>query len=222
MLGEKEIKYLLLNRFVQTDFIDYSSLVLSEMNLSAKTRRIDLAIVKNDKLIGIEIKSEKDSLDRLSGQVEEYRKYFDKILVVVASKFVSSVLSLCEDDIAVWEASSKGVYCVRRGRLTNSVKKESYLDLMTRREICSIAKMLNLEYHDVPIYDLKQSVLMHLAKLSKARIKSIMLEGVEKRFGMTSFRFLSKVIPQGYVSLSDVRLLSPYLKVQPEFQFSDF
>ena len=216
MLGEKEIKYLLLNHFIQTDFIDYSSLVLSEMNLSAKSRRIDLAVIKNRRLIGIEIKSEKDSLDRLPGQVEEYRKYFDKVVLVVASKFVSSVLSLCKDDVAVWEATKFGVKCIRRGRINNSVKKENYFDLMTRREICVIAKILNVEYRDVPIYDLKQSVVMNLTHISKSRIKGIMLEGVEKRFGLASSRFLAKVIPQGHVSLSDVRLLSPYLKIQPE------
>ncbi|WP_349972369.1 sce7726 family protein [Pseudomonas caspiana] len=210
-MDEKEIKAMVLDRLLQTGQIGASSLVFNEMHLAKKNRRIDLGYVRLEEMIAIEVKSEKDSLFRLEGQVLEYRKYFDRVVVVAAPKFSAAVMTLVDDDVAVWEVSSCGIRVVRRGRLIKESSKNDYLSLMTKREVSQVAKKLDIAAEKFAMYELKIEVLKKISKISKADMKTILLDGVHKRFGMASNRFLSKVIVAGAVSSSDVTLLSPYL-----------
>ncbi|MEA1030712.1 sce7726 family protein [Pseudomonas sp. N-137] len=210
-MGEKEVKSLVLNSLLMSGRIAQSTLVFSEMSLAKKVRRVDLGFIQGSEMVAIEVKSEKDSLFRLLGQVDEYRKYFDRVVVAVAPKFTKSVLAVAEDDVAVWEVSSGGVRVVRKGRLIKNISKESYIDLMTKREVSILAKRVGLKPEKLAMYELKVEVLSRLRKASKADIKEILLNGIQKRFGLASNRFLSKVRSSGNVNVADVDLLSPYL-----------
>ncbi|ALI08102.1 protein cII [Pseudomonas fluorescens] len=210
-MGEKEVKSLVLNSLLMSGHIAQSTLVFSEMSLAKKVRRVDLGFIQGSEMVAIEVKSEKDSLFRLLGQVDEYRKYFDRVVVAVAPKFTKSVLTVAEDDVAVWEVSSGGLRVVRKGRLIKNISKESYIDLMTKREISILAKRVGVKPEKFAMYELKIEVLNRLRKASKADIKEILLNGIQKRFGLASNRFLSKVCSSGNVSVADVALLSPYL-----------
>lgn len=57
--------------------------VVHELNVSGGSRRLDLAAVTADRIVGVEIKSEKDTLKRLADQVRTFRRYVDLVLVVV-------------------------------------------------------------------------------------------------------------------------------------------
>ena len=71
-MGEKEFKAAVLERLLALGEIDLTTLVFSEMSLARKSRRVDLGYIRNNEMVAIEIKSEKDSLYRLEGQLEEY------------------------------------------------------------------------------------------------------------------------------------------------------
>ena len=211
-MGEKEIKATVLDRLLKTGKIDFSSLVFSEMNLARKTRRVDLGYIRNQEMVAIEVKSEKDSLFRLEGQLEEYRKYFDRVIVAVAGKYVEGVLAIADDDVAVWEVTSDGLKVIRKGRLIKNISKKNYLELMTKREISFLARRIGIIPSDLAMYELKMEVSSKLNKISKSDVKNILLDGIYKRFSMPSNRFLAKVYAFGSVRPSDVILLSPYLK----------
>jgi hypothetical protein len=51
----------------------------------------------NGSLIGYEIKSDYDTLDRLPNQMREYSKFFEKLIVVVGAKYLNSVKKLIPD-----------------------------------------------------------------------------------------------------------------------------
>ena len=211
-MGEKEIKTTVLDKLLKTGQIDFSSIVFSEMNLARKARRVDLGYIRNQEMVAIEIKSEKDSLFRLAGQLEEYRKYFDRVIVAVAGKYVEGVLAIADDDVAVWEVTSDGLKVIRKGRLIKNISKQNYLELMTKREVSLLARRIGIIPSDLAMYELKIEVSSRLNKISKSDVKDILLDGIAKRFSMPSNRFLAKVCAFGSVRPSDVILLSPYLK----------
>lgn len=66
------------------------TLVVNELGLNHGRWRADIAVV-NGHLIGYEIKSDRDSLDRLTGQVKAYNAVFDRAFVVVGERHVGSV-----------------------------------------------------------------------------------------------------------------------------------
>ena len=57
--------------------------ILEEKNIGSS--RADAVMVTEDKLYGIEIKSDADTYARLSRQVEDYDRYYDRNIVVVGS-----------------------------------------------------------------------------------------------------------------------------------------
>lgn len=210
-MGEKEIKAVVLNYLINKGQIDLSSVVFNEMSLARNVRRLDLGFVQRGEMVAIEVKSEKDSLFRFSGQVEEYLKYFDRVVAVVAPKFVDSVVAETENDVAVWMVSSSGLKVIRKGRINRKVTKESLVDLMTKREVSLLAKRIGVKLEGVAMYELKIEVVSRLNKVSKADVKRILLDGISKRFTLPSNRFLSTVVGRGKVEVDDVSLLSPYL-----------
>lgn len=210
-VGEKEIKAMILSSLLSKGRIDLFSLVFSEMSLARNVRRVDLGFVQKGELVAIEVKSEKDSLFRLSGQVEEYLKYFDRVVVVVAPKFVEAVVAATDDIVAIWVVSSSGLKVVRKGRLNRNVSKENLVGLMTKREVSLLARRLGIKSENAAMYDLRLEVLNRLGKLAKADVKRTLLDGMYKRFTLPSNRFLSAVVEGGNVEAADIALLSPYL-----------
>lgn len=67
---------------------DSDSVVIEELGLSRGRVRVDIAVV-NGRLHGYEIKSDRDSLRRLSTQVELYSKVFDFATLVVGDRFAA-------------------------------------------------------------------------------------------------------------------------------------
>lgn len=58
--------------------------IFEEKNIGMNSRA-DVFLVLEDRLVGIEIKSDADSYTRLAGQVEDYDRCFDENIVVVGS-----------------------------------------------------------------------------------------------------------------------------------------
>lgn len=64
---------------------DVDSHVREEMVLSAQAARIDIGVI-NGQLVGYEIKSDRDNLDRLPGQMQAYSQIFDLLTVICGPK----------------------------------------------------------------------------------------------------------------------------------------
>ena len=85
MLNEKQIKCMLL------DFLDkkYRARMIGvEVPFLSGKRWADVLLVtKKGELIAFEIKSDRDSLRRMSRQLEDYTKTFNQVFVILSSKF---------------------------------------------------------------------------------------------------------------------------------------
>ena len=67
--------------------------LVEELELERGAARIDMAFFGDD-LLGVEIKSPKDTLSRLPEQSRIYSRVFDRVVIVAASKFIPKVLEI--------------------------------------------------------------------------------------------------------------------------------
>ena len=62
-------------------------LIATELPFLSGDRWADIAVVKGEKIIAYEVKSEKDTLSRLLNQIEDYKQTFSEVYVVISKKF---------------------------------------------------------------------------------------------------------------------------------------
>lgn len=69
-----------------------NTLVIDELGLAHSKSRIDVAVI-NGCIHGYEIKSAKDTLDRLNSQIDIYRLTLQKLTIVAAPKHVAGIMT---------------------------------------------------------------------------------------------------------------------------------
>lgn len=69
---------------------DPDTLVLDELGICQGETRADVAVV-NGSLAAFEIKSDRDTLTRLPGQIEAYQRVFDIVTVIVGGRYVERI-----------------------------------------------------------------------------------------------------------------------------------
>lgn len=60
-------------------------------------RRIDVAMIAPTEMVGFEIKSDRDTLDRLEGQAETYATVFDTLVLVTTRRYLQPAAALLPD-----------------------------------------------------------------------------------------------------------------------------
>ena len=125
------------------------ALVIHELGLAHARRRVDVAVV-NGYIHGYEIKSAKDRLDRLPGQIEVYTRSLHKLTLVVATRHVKRVLEM----IPTWCGVLKVLVGTRGGIRFESVrqaKKNPSVDpyilahLLWRNEVIDILSEYDIQ-----------------------------------------------------------------------------
>ena len=81
-----------------------TALVLDELGIDHGRQRADLVVV-NGRMTGYEIKSDRDSLDRLKKQVVGYDRVFDLSIVVTTERHLPSVLTTVPAWWGIWLSS---------------------------------------------------------------------------------------------------------------------
>jgi hypothetical protein len=72
---------------------DPDTRIVEEMGVWSGAVRVDIAVI-NGKLLGYELKSNSDTLDRLPRQIEIYGKIFDRMTLVVGDRLAPKALKL--------------------------------------------------------------------------------------------------------------------------------
>lgn len=75
---------------------DTNTRVVQEMGIWAGSVRVDIAVI-NGELHGFELKSARDTLDRLPFQAELYSQVFDRVTLVVAEKHAEKAAKIVPD-----------------------------------------------------------------------------------------------------------------------------
>jgi hypothetical protein len=91
-MRDLDIRLALLTHLHRLHAGDPETLVVEEVGVLQGQSRVDLAVV-NGRIHGYEIKSQRDTLSRLTGQLRDYGCVFDEVTVVIGLKHLTGVLS---------------------------------------------------------------------------------------------------------------------------------
>jgi len=118
--------------------------IIPEMAICDGLARVDVAVA-NGRLCGYEIKSDADSLVRLSSQQMYYDRTFDNISIVVGKKFAPYI----QEEIPSWwgiliaTQKKNGVVTLKKERAAGhnpNVSAEALLDLLWHDEVKELLK----------------------------------------------------------------------------------
>ncbi len=125
---------------------DHQTIIIEELGVLNGASRIDLAVV-NGNLHGFELKSDSDTLTRLSEQARAYSAVFDLVTLVVGERHVRRAAEVIPDwwGIRVARASSHGLsFCDLKLPMYNpSPDPFSIVSLLWREEALSILEELD-------------------------------------------------------------------------------
>lgn len=140
-LDDRVIRSFLIDRIASANK-SIGTVIIEELDLCLGEARIDLAIV-NGKTIGIEIKSDHDTLVRLPKQIEVYSKVFDRVEIVSGSKLLNPILSSVPDwwGVATVTISNQGTLRYQRLR---HCRKNSHKDPYSNAQLLWKSEMLDL------------------------------------------------------------------------------
>jgi hypothetical protein len=133
-------------------------------------RRIDMVFVGAKDLVGIEIKSSRDRLDRLDGQIEEYSRWLPEVWIAVAAKWEnhgSLQHGRCNLIIVDDSAQASGVVEHRQGLrpYRDELVCSRMLGLLWREEAARIAQRTGVIPGTSPTKDPRHKILPMLARL---------------------------------------------------------
>lgn len=148
MLKDKDIRGPLFEFLEDT----YGKIRIIEEN-TVGSSRADIVMITDDILTGIEIKSDADTYVRLSGQVKDYDRYFDKNIVVVGT---THALHIEEHVPPYWGIITveevEGVldfYILRQPDNNPKVKLKKKLSILWRPELFEIQMLFGMpKYKD--------------------------------------------------------------------------
>src|SRR5690625_4537558 len=97
-LYDKDIRKILINEFIETpEFINGpSTIIVNELDVCYGAVIADMVVI-NGEIHGFEIKSERDTLERLPIQSKFYSKVFDTVTLVVSEKHIEKATKLVPD-----------------------------------------------------------------------------------------------------------------------------
>src|SRR6266545_1019727 len=91
--GDLEIRSLLRSTLFQRHAAQSNTVIIEELGVCRGQARIDLSVI-NGSLHGYEIKSDRDSLQRLRNQAELYGKVVDRATLVLGSRHLPEACSI--------------------------------------------------------------------------------------------------------------------------------
>lgn len=117
---------------------------ISEMFVDSFARRADL-IVANGKLAVFEIKSHRDSLERLEGQLDSYLRFFEQVTVVCAPKHVPGVEAKAPPHVGIWSINETGTLkTIRPAKSLHQQSVETWLTFLPVDELKLLLRLHGL------------------------------------------------------------------------------
>ena len=143
---DADIRPVLRSRLIDKHAGDPETVFIEELGLCRGKVRIDLAAV-NGILHGYEIKSDRDSLRRLEGQIEVYSQVLDRVTLVVGERHLPKILKLVPPWWEILRIDSNSpnprIRSVRRGRKNPGRDPRSLVELLWLDEAMSLLEKKN-------------------------------------------------------------------------------
>lgn len=115
-------------------FIDYllkkteNVVIGNEWIFGTRRHQVDLVYIIGRDITALEIKSDKDSLKRLTFQLDNYRLVFDYIYVLTGQKYYDQILKEVADDVGIFLLTTNGE--IKKIRSARKQKKLSKFEML--------------------------------------------------------------------------------------------
>tara|TARA_R110002020_G_scaffold69730_11_gene181480 strand:- start:1408 stop:2052 length:645 start_codon:yes stop_codon:yes gene_type:complete len=125
------------------------AVIVDELKVSLGSGRIDVAVI-NGRIEGYEIKSDKDSLGRLSNQARMFSAVADRMTLVVGRRHLEKASAEVPEwwSIVVCSSDKDGrvkLSRVRRGRINRMQDKTALVETLEREEIVALLASAQLD-----------------------------------------------------------------------------
>lgn len=136
-----------LKEYLTQEFAHSNSIIVDEFKVCWGDARVDIAVV-NSCFHGYEIKSDKDTLERLPHQVELYGKVFDKMSIVCSKKWLKKARTIIPHWWGIITAEeTNGIVTLKRKRqerINHKTDLRSVLELTWKDEALEILASQNI------------------------------------------------------------------------------
>jgi hypothetical protein len=168
--------------------------LLTEFRTGAS--KADLVIL-NGTSAAYEIKSERDSLARLDGQLINYRKVCAKVFVIAAHPFVQQIIDNTDEDIGVMALSRwNRITTVREANeRPDLVCPITILDSIRTSEALQILENLNISVPTVPNTQIRGVLRGLFSEQNPTLVHNEMVETLKKSRNATPLQLLLDQIP---------------------------
>jgi hypothetical protein len=159
--------------------------------------KADLVIL-NGTATAYEIKSERDSLARLSNQVANYRKVFAKVNVIASEDHVEGVLATVPDDVGVLCLSRRYRISTEReaAELPGNVCPQTVFESLRSAEAAAILRTLGRDVPRVPNTQLHGVMRAIFADLDPATLHAEMVRTLKRTRNLTPLVELVDQLPE--------------------------
>lgn len=121
------------------------TIVIDELGLKNGIVRADIAVF-NGKMIGYEIKTDRDTLKRLPAQVMAYNEVFDKAFIITTRKWLEPVKEIIPSWWGIYEIIDAGdsysFKCLRNGTRNKNQSPFTIAQLLWKAEALDLAATL--------------------------------------------------------------------------------
>lgn len=187
---ETAIKAALIDRLFLKGEVCSDAVLISEMVVDSWARRADV-VLANGKLSAFEIKSDFDSLARLPGQLETYCALFERVVVVIAPRFLKRVEEMAPEGVGIWVVEGDGAEGIREKRRarTFDLAPDAAINLMT---VTDLRRLLSANGITGIASAARRDLEFMARDLTKKDLAVAARDSVKRRFRAHFVRFQSR------------------------------
>jgi hypothetical protein len=165
---------------------DPSTFVLDELGLKHGESRADIAVL-NGKLVGYEIKTERDTLSRLTSQVISYSEVFDRVYIISGKKHLDKINFLIPDWWGIYEIhqedeSSFSFFRIRDGEKNPTKNLYGIAQLLWKNEAMDLLNtMFDCNVREKSTRDQLYNIL--ISKCDCEELSRLVIKCLKERLG---------------------------------------
>ena len=107
-----------------------SDVIFFEYAFHFGRRRADIISVEDGMVIGYEIKSAFDRIDRLEEQLNSYAQLFDYVYVICDSKHIKAIRKIAPERVGIYQCVQTGLKRIRKAKQIKNFDSITTLDAM--------------------------------------------------------------------------------------------
>lgn len=169
-------------------------------------------VILNGKAQVFEIKSERDTLNRLMSQVSAYREVFGDVNVIASSSHVDEIEKLLPSDVGIHLLTRKNaISTIRKSHNDPSrTSSSSIFEVLRTNECCMILRSMGYQIPDVPNTELRAAIRNQFVGLTSVEAHSGMLDILKKTRSLSSRSSFLNKLPRSIRPLLVGGSIKPY------------